>query len=127
MKIFLNLYLFFSFIVIISANFVIFANNIIYSLLWLLCCFLFSACLLLLLGCEFLSLILIVIYVGAIAVLFLFVIMLLDLKIKTLKNYKNQAVSFSVFFCFIFLSNVLFFNFNLLKYEILSNIFFQTI
>lgn len=79
--------------------------------------FLFSSCLLLLLGCEFLAFILIVIYVGAIAVLFLFVIMLLDLKIKNLKNNENKAISFVVCFCFILLANIIFFNFNFLKYE----------
>ena len=70
----------FSTILLLSASMVIFAQNAIYSVLFLVLSFLSSAILLFILKCEFLSLIFILVYVGAIAVLFLFVVMMLDLK-----------------------------------------------
>lgn len=67
---------------ITGALVVILAINPVHSVLGLIFVFFNSACLLILLNCEFLSLLFIVVYVGAIAVLFLFVIMMLNLKIK---------------------------------------------
>jgi NADH-quinone oxidoreductase subunit J len=63
-------------------------QNTIYSVLFLVVSFISAAGLLFLLECEFISLLFIVIYVGAIAVLFLFVVMMLDIKtINSRKNY----------------------------------------
>lgn len=118
----LNFYFILSLGIIISSSFVVFSNNPIYSLLWLVVSFLFSSSLLLILGCEFLALIFIVVYVGAIAVLFLFVVMLLDLKINNLRSKKNNAFFSVAIFGFIVLLCLLFFNLNFLKYEfIFSN------
>ena len=78
----------FSSILIISSIMVIFAQNAIYSVLFLVLSFLSSAVLLFLLKCEFLSLVFILVYVGAIAVLFLFVVMMLD--VKTASNNKDS-------------------------------------
>ena len=75
------LFFIFSFILILSALAIITVQNPIYSVLFLVLNFVTAAGLLFLLECEFLSLLFIVIYVGAIAVLFLFVIMMLDVKI----------------------------------------------
>jgi len=91
MTLILNLYFVISIGIVISSSFVVFVSNPIYSLLWLVLSFLFSASFLLMMGCEFLALIFIVVYVGAIAVLFLFVVMLLDLKFKNLKSNKTQS------------------------------------
>lgn len=105
-----------SFGIVISSSFVVFSSNPVYSLLWLVLSFVFSAGFLLILGSEFLALIFIVVYVGAIAVLFLFVVMLLDLKLKNLQNKKNQIFSTMILmfgsFFFLFL---LFLNF--IKYK----------
>jgi len=60
---------------------VISVKNPVYSVLFLILTFITAACLLFLLEIEFISLIFIVVYVGAIAVLFLFVVMMLDIKI----------------------------------------------
>lgn len=76
-----SLFLLFSFILIFSAISIITVQNPIYSVLFLVLNFLTASGLLFLLECEFLALLFIIIYVGAIAVLFLFVIMMLDLKI----------------------------------------------
>jgi len=66
---------------LISALLIITVKNSIYSVFFLVLNFLTAAGLLFLLECEFLALLFLIIYVGAIAVLFLFVIMMLDLKI----------------------------------------------
>lgn len=117
MSFILNLYFILSFGVVISSGFVIFLTNPIYSLLWLVVTFLFAACLLLILGQEFLGLIFIVIYVGAIAVLFLFLVMLLDLKFKNLQNKKNNLVFIVICYSIIFLLFLLVLNFNNIKLE----------
>ena len=65
---------------------VVTSQNSIYSILFLVLSFLSSSSILFLLKCEFISLIFILIYVGAIAILFLFVIMMLDLKDYNLKK-----------------------------------------
>jgi len=72
---------FFSFILLTSSLLTIFSQNSIYSVLFLVLSFVSSSSLLFLLECEYISLIFVIIYVGAIAVLFLFVVMMLDVKI----------------------------------------------
>jgi NADH-quinone oxidoreductase subunit J len=80
------LFYIFSSVLLVSSIMVITAQNAIYSVLFLVFSFLSSACLLFLLKCEFLSLMFILIYVGAIAILFLFVVMMLDLKQASTKK-----------------------------------------
>jgi NADH:ubiquinone oxidoreductase subunit 6 (subunit J) len=120
MTLILNLYFVMSLGIVISSSFVVFVNNPIYSLLWLVLSFLFSASFLLMLGCEFLALIFVVVYVGAIAVLFLFVVMLLDLKFKNLKNKKTQAFTAILVLGSCFLVFLLFLNSSSLKQETLN-------
>jgi NADH-quinone oxidoreductase subunit J len=119
MRLILNLYFVISIGIVISSSFVVFVSNPIYSLLWLVLSFLFSASFLLVLGCEFLALIFVVVYVGAISVLFLFVVMLLDLKFKNLKNKKTQAFTAILVLGSCFLFFLLFLNFYSLKQDIL--------
>ena len=66
-------------IVVLSALFVVAARNPVHSVLWLILAFFTSAGLLVLIGAEFLAMLLVVVYVGAVAVLFLFVVMMLDI------------------------------------------------
>ena len=73
---------------ILSSLAVILVKNAVYSVLFLILSFVSASVLLFLLECEFISLIFITIYVGAIAVLFLFVVMMLD--IKTLQFNKDS-------------------------------------
>jgi NADH-quinone oxidoreductase subunit J len=77
---------FFSAILIASAFMVIAARNPVHSVLFLILAFVNAAGLFLMLGAEFLAMILIVVYVGAVAVLFLFVIMMLDVDFTELKQ-----------------------------------------
>jgi len=78
----MNFYFYlFSLLIILSSLMIIISKNAITSVLYLICVFLFSALCLLLLGAEFLSVLIIIIYIGAISILFLFVIMMLNLRI----------------------------------------------
>lgn len=85
-----QLYIYLSIITLIGAVMVISSLNPIHSVFWLVLVFLNSAALLLLLGFNFIPLMLIVVYVGAIAILFLFVIMMLDiLHLKKIDSITN--------------------------------------
>jgi NADH-quinone oxidoreductase subunit J len=65
--------------------FTVISRNPVHSVLWLILAFLSSAGLFLLLGAEFVAMLLIIVYVGAVAVLFLFVVMMLDIDFAELK------------------------------------------
>lgn len=73
-------------VVVLSAMFVIVARNPVHSVLWLILTFFSAAGLLVLIGAEFLAMLLVVVYVGAVAVLFLFVVMMLDVDFVELKR-----------------------------------------
>jgi NADH-quinone oxidoreductase subunit J len=77
---------FFSAVMIASGFMVISARNPVHSVLFLILAFVNAAGLFLLLGAEFLALILVVVYVGAVMVLFLFVVMMLDVDFAELKQ-----------------------------------------
>ena len=62
------------------------SRNPVHSVLWLILAFLSSAGLFVLLGAEFVAMLLIIVYVGAVAVLFLFVVMMLDIDFAELKG-----------------------------------------
>src|SRR3954447_9746552 len=76
----------FSAIAIASAFMVIASRNPVHSVLFLILAFVNAAGLFLLLGAEFLAMILVVVYVGAVAVLFLFVVMMLDVDFAELRQ-----------------------------------------
>ncbi|MBS0222597.1 MAG: NADH-quinone oxidoreductase subunit J [Proteobacteria bacterium] len=76
----------FAFITMASGAMVVTSRNPIYSVLFLILAFFNAAALFLLLGAEFIAMILVIVYVGAVAVLFLFVVMMLDIKITALRE-----------------------------------------
>src|ERR1700761_6644035 len=76
----------FSIVMIISALLVVAARNPVHSVLYLILAFFNAAALFVLLGAEFLAMILVIVYVGAVAVLFLFVVMMLDIDFADLKK-----------------------------------------
>lgn len=76
----------FSTILVGSAIAVIMARNPVHSVLFLILAFVCAAGLFLIMGAEFLAMILVVVYVGAVAVLFLFVVMLLDVDFARMKQ-----------------------------------------
>src|SRR5215210_3049310 len=73
-------------VMIASAFMVIAARNPVYSVLFLILAFVNAAGLFLLMGAEFLAMILVIVYVGAVAVLFLFVVMMLDVGFAELRQ-----------------------------------------
>src|SRR5688500_19869027 len=73
-------------ICVASAFMVVAAKNPVHSVLFLILAFVNAAGLFVLLGAEFLAMILIVVYVGAVAVLFLFVVMMLDVDFAELRQ-----------------------------------------
>lgn len=80
------LFYLFSILLVISAFMVVVAQHPVFSLLFLVSSFIFSSFLLFLLECEFLALLFIIVYVGAIAILFLFSIMMLESKLSNLSR-----------------------------------------
>ena len=75
----------FSICVITGGLFTVISRNPVHSVLWLILAFLSSAGLFVMLGAEFVAMLLIIVYVGAVAVLFLFVVMMLDVDFAALK------------------------------------------
>ncbi len=75
----------FAIVVIGAGLMVVTSRNPVHSVLWLILAFLSSAGLFVLLGAEFMAMLLIIVYVGAVAVLFLFVVMMLDIDFAALK------------------------------------------
>ena len=89
----LTFYLFSS-VAVLSALMVISAKNPVHSVLFLILSFVNAAGLFVLLGAEFLAMILVVVYVGAVAVLFLFVVMMLDINYIKLREGFLQYLPF---------------------------------
>jgi NADH-quinone oxidoreductase subunit J len=75
----------FATIVIASGAMVIFARNPVHSVMWLILAFFNAAGLMLLAGAEFIAMLLVIVYVGAVAVLFLFVVMMLNIDFAELR------------------------------------------
>lgn len=74
-------------VTLLGAGFLVtISRNMVHSVLWLILCFLSAAGLFVLLGAEFMAMLLIIVYVGAVAVLFLFVVMMLDINLAKLKS-----------------------------------------
>ena len=89
----LSFYLF-SGVAVLSALMVISSKNPVHSVLFLILSFVNAAGLFVLLGAEFLAMILVVVYVGAVAVLFLFVVMMLDINFVKLREGFLQYLPF---------------------------------
>jgi NADH-quinone oxidoreductase subunit J len=94
-------------ILLFSSLMVIIASNSIHAVLFLIMSYVSASIILLILKCEFIALIFITIYVGAVAVLFLFVVLLLDIKLYQVNN-RLFLYSYSIFLSLIFLIELLF-------------------
>ena len=82
---------FFSFIAVIAAIMVTRAKNTVHGVFFLILDFISVSCLFIMIGAEFLGMIMLIVYVGAVAVLFLFVVMMLNVNIKetTLEKHRE--------------------------------------
>jgi NADH-quinone oxidoreductase subunit J len=88
----------FAIVLVTSAVLVTVARNPVHSVLWLILCFLNAAGLFVLLGAEFAAMLLIIVYVGAVAVLFLFVVMMLDVDFAELKGEMAKYMPLAMLF-----------------------------
>jgi NADH-quinone oxidoreductase subunit J len=75
----------FAIVVLLSAAMTISSRNPVHSVLWLILAFFNAAGLMVLVGAEFIAMLLVIVYVGAVAVLFLFVVMMLDIDFTELR------------------------------------------
>jgi NADH-quinone oxidoreductase subunit J len=86
---------------------VIFARNPVHSVLWLIVAFFNAAGLMLILGAEFIAMLLVIVYVGAVAVLFLFVVMMLDIDFATLRTGFTRNLPFGIIIALVLLAEVM--------------------
>lgn len=98
----------FAAILLLSALFVITARNPVHSVLFLILAFFNASALFILLGAEFVGMILAIVYVGAVAVLFLFVVMMLDVDFAGLRKGAMQYVPLGLIIGGVLLAELLF-------------------
>ncbi len=84
---------FFSIIAIVSAIMVTASKNTVHSVFFLILDFISISCLFIMIGAEFLGMIMLIVYVGAVAVLFLFVVMMLNVAQQTNQWFSSQSSS----------------------------------
>ncbi|GGB66801.1 NADH-quinone oxidoreductase subunit J [Blastomonas aquatica] len=100
-------YLFAS-VVIASGAFTILARNPVHSVLWLILAFFNAAGLMILIGAEFIAMLLVIVYVGAVAVLFLFVVMMLDIDFAELRGGFMKNLPLGLALAAVFLAELVF-------------------
>ncbi len=100
-------YLFAS-LVIASGTLTILARNPVHSVLWLILAFFNAAGLMILVGAEFIAMLLVIVYVGAVAVLFLFVVMMLDIDFAELRAGFAQYLPFGVLLVIVLAAEMIF-------------------
>ena len=97
----------FATLTIASAIAVIFSRNPVHSVLWLIVAFFNSAGLMLLLGAEFIAMLVVIVYVGAVAVLFLFVVMMLDIDFASLRSGFTKNLPFGIIIALVLLAEII--------------------
>jgi len=85
---------------------VVFARNPVHSVLWLIVSFFNAAGLMLLVGAEFIAMLLVIVYVGAVAVLFLFVVMMLDIDFAQLRSGFTRNLPFGIIIALVLLVEI---------------------
>jgi NADH-quinone oxidoreductase subunit J len=93
-------------VLIASAIAVIFARNPVHSVLWLILAFFHGAGLFLLAGAEFIAMVLVIVYVGAVAVLFLFIVMMLNIDFATLRSGFTRHLPFGIIIALVLLAEL---------------------
>ncbi|GAA4719843.1 NADH-quinone oxidoreductase subunit J [Sphingomonas lutea] len=96
----------FATLTIASAVLVIFARNPVHSVLWLILAFFNAAGLMLLVGAEFIAMLVVIVYVGAVAVLFLFVVMMLDIDFASLRSGFTRNLPFGLIIALVLLAEI---------------------
>jgi NADH-quinone oxidoreductase subunit J len=96
----------FATLTIASALAVVFARNPVHSVLWLIVAFFNAAGLMLLVGAEFIAMLVVIVYVGAVAVLFLFVVMMLDIDFAQLRSGFTANLPFGIIIALVLLAEI---------------------
>jgi len=98
----------FAAVLIASAGLTIFARNPVHSVLWLILAFFNGAGLMMIAGAEFIAMLLVIVYVGAVAVLFLFVVMMLDIDFAELRSGFAKYAPFGILLIAILAAEMIF-------------------
>jgi NADH-quinone oxidoreductase subunit J len=98
----------FATVVIASAVMTIASRNPVHSVLWLILAFFNAAGLMLILGAEFIAMLLVIVYVGAVAVLFLFVVMMLDVDFAQFRAGFAKYLPFGTLLALVLLAEIVF-------------------
>ena len=98
----------FATLVVASGAMTIGSRNPVHSVLWLILAFFNAAGLMLILGAELIALLLVIVYVGAVAVLFLFVVMMLDIDFASLRSGFVRNLPFGILVALVLLAEVIF-------------------
>jgi NADH-quinone oxidoreductase subunit J len=98
----------FATIVLLSGVMTIAARNPVHSVLWLILAFFNAAGLMLLVGAEFIAMLLVIVYVGAVAVLFLFVVMMLDVDFAELRAGFARYLPLGLLLALVLLAEIIF-------------------
>nr|YP_003540841.1 NADH dehydrogenase subunit 6 [Vermamoeba vermiformis]ADD62225.1 NADH dehydrogenase subunit 6 [Vermamoeba vermiformis] len=112
-----------AFMIFLAGLLVIFSKNPVQSVLFLVVVFCLSAQLFVLLEVDFLAMVLIIVYVGAIAVLFLFIVMMLNIRVVELSEILNRYFPLATIVGLIIFSEIVFSLYYSLGYNY-SNIFY---
>src|SRR5216684_3527081 len=96
----------FGFVVMASAAMVVVSRNPVYSVLFLILAFFNAAALFVLIGAEFIAMLLVIVYVGAVAVLFLFVVMMLDIDFASLRSGFTKNLPFGIIIAMVLLAEI---------------------
>jgi NADH-quinone oxidoreductase subunit J len=94
-------------LVVLSALFVITARNPVHSVLWLIVAFFNAAGLMLIVGAEFVAMLLVIVYVGAVAVLFLFVVMMLDIDFAEARQGFSKYLPFGLAIALVLVAEII--------------------
>ncbi|HEY6048278.1 MAG TPA: NADH-quinone oxidoreductase subunit J [Sphingomicrobium sp.] len=97
----------FATLTIAAALAVVFSRNPVHSVLWLIVAFFNAAGLMLLVGAEFIAMLVVIVYVGAVAVLFLFVVMMLDVDFAVLRRGFTRNLPFGILIALVLLAEVI--------------------
>ncbi|MES2157747.1 MAG: NADH-quinone oxidoreductase subunit J [Pseudomonadota bacterium] len=96
----------FAILVVCSGALTILSRNPVHSVLWLILAFFNAAGLMVLLGAEFIAMLLVIVYVGAVAVLFLFVVMMLDIDFAELRAGFVSYLPFGLLIALVLLAEI---------------------
>ena len=104
----LGTFYFFASFLIVTCISVIFSKNPVNSVLFLVLAFLNSTFLFIMIGAEFVGIILAIVYIGAVAILFLFVVMMLDIQITTLMFNIKRYIPLALLFAGVILAEIIY-------------------